>query len=214
MITLNGSHVHSARLTRPLSGAWLAELDVDVADPPSGAATIALEGGGTLAGTVVRGGDFTERVTVQVAGGRGGLAKVLPSKWYRSVTLRTLIVDALFAAGERLAATSDASFLSTRVPAWNRRNGKLAAHLDELVARVAGAVWRVLADGTIWFGIPAWTAREVLFDTYEDDAVTRRLLIATDDLAIDAGVSVGERKITRVEYSFEGARTRTVLWYA
>ncbi len=216
LVTLQGDAVLSGTVARPLSGAWVARLEVDTVAEPLGPMTLSLAGT-LLAGTISQASVFASRVRCVLVGGAGGLATVLPAKFYRSVTLRTVIVDTLIAAGERFSATSDPAVYGQALPAWARTAGTTAQALDALVAKVPGASWRVLADGSIWVGRVAWAAKSLTFETLSEtlaeNGIDLRAEIATADLSLDAGVSLLGRRVKRVHHVVTSGSVRTEVTY-
>ena len=138
------------------SGNWSAHLELaDLVEPPTGKVTLTWLGE-PLAGQVLRSGKSTAgRVFVYVAGGNGHLGQAVPpvlsAKLYRNVQARVALADILAAAGESLSSTSDTSLLGRQLASWPRRNDTACALLDDL-ARELEAIWRVLPDGSIYFG--------------------------------------------------------------
>jgi hypothetical protein len=212
LISLQGDPVLSGTVTRPLTGAWTATLEVETAVEPLGAMTLDLAGT-SLVGTIVRASVFRERVECVLVGGAGGLADVLPAKFYRGVTLRTILVDTLLSAGERFAATSDTSVTGTAVPAWIRPLGTTSQALNALVAKVPGSTWRVLADGSVWVGITAWATKSLEYVPIDENGVDQRTTIATEDLSLDAGVTLDGRRVNYVRHSISSSSVRTEVWH-
>jgi len=138
------------------SGNWTAHLELsDLVEPPTGKITLTWLGR-ALSGQVLRGGRSTAgRVFVYVAGGNGDLGApippVLPAKAYRNVQVRVVLADIMVASGESLSSTSEASIMARSLATWPRRNDTACALLDDL-ARELGVIWRVLPDGSIYFG--------------------------------------------------------------
>jgi hypothetical protein len=213
LVTLNGEAVLSGTLVRPLVGPWLADLVVDAAAVPSGKVTLTADTL-SLVGYVVRAQEFHDRVALRCVGGNGGYGKTIAPNFYRSVTLRTLLSDTLTAAGESLSTTSDTSVTSRTVDAWQRVRGTASGALSMIVARVSGCIWRVLADGSTWVGIPTWPTRTLEAVVEDEDIPDGRIDIGTEDYALDAGVTVDGRKVARVRYTFLDGSIRASYWVA
>lgn len=209
LITLGTSSVLSGSITRPLKGAWTADVVIDAATAPTGLTSL----NGNVC-TVVRSHEFADRISCRVVGGKGGLGRLLPAKFYRSTTARAILTDTLAAAGETLSATSSAAVVNGTVTAWQRAQGTAAEALDAMCARVPGATWRVLPDGPVWVGVPAFAARALDYAQLDEDLADGRIDAATDDLALDAGVTVDGRRIGRVRYTFDSGSVRVSWWAA
>lgn len=211
LITVNGERARSCMITRPLDGVWHAAIEMD-GSAPSGRVTIDVDGLLKLSGTVVSGGDFDGRVTLRVVGGAGGLTKEVSARDYERTTLRVIAQDTLSTVGESLSPTADSGVLGTKVTRWARPAAKASSVIGE-IARRAGAGWRILADGTVWLGVPAFPARSFEHDLLEHDPVVRRLLIVADDPTLDAGVTLDGRQLVSVTTTITHARARTEAYY-
>jgi hypothetical protein len=209
---LSGERVVSCEINRPLEGAWHAIVEVDAAKVPTGRVTLTVEGGLSLSGTVVRGADVNGRITVRVVGGAGGLSKVIPAKFYQGTTVRTVVRDTLSASGEALAASSDAAVVTRSIASWARPSGLCSAVLSELL-RTGGAVWRTLADGTVWVGVPTYPTRTFVYEALDEDPVQRSFVLTTDDPTLDANVTIDGRRITYVRTTIEASAVRTTAFY-
>jgi hypothetical protein len=214
LVRLDGSPVLAATVHRPLVGAWHADLVVDAEVAPTGAVTLAIADGAlTLAGTVVRSGVDDGRLHVRVVGGAGGLGRELAARWYRQITLRSILVDTLTAVGERLSAASDGTVLARTVASWARCRATAGRTLDAAVSAVPGAVWRVLADGTVWVGAPTWPTSLVDVVVLDEDYAAHRMVLATEDPTVDAGEVLEGRRLSAVTYRYAPDRVRVEAWW-
>ena len=140
------------------TGNWTAYLEsIDAPSAPTGVVTI-LWLGTTLFGYVLRSGMSEGKLSAIIVGGNGGFWATLHAQGYDQSTPVGEILRAMaYAAGEVVSTTSTASTLSQALPQYARRAGDLGAQLDGL-AQAAGAIWRVLVDGSIFFGGETWPA--------------------------------------------------------
>lgn len=156
-VSFNGRTVVRGRLFLKLTGNWSARLDSIDCDavPAEGSACTLVWLGTLLRGYVVRSGESEGVFSAYVAGGAGGLAQDLPALGYaNTVQVAEILRAILTASGEQLSTS--AQVVGT-VPCWPRFAGAAAAQIDALALAV-GVNWRVLPDGSIWWGQESWPA--------------------------------------------------------
>jgi len=196
--TVNGKTILSGEVSMPRIGAWHADLSVD-AEVLGGSVTLVFEGV-ELKGTVLRSGLYGGRVGARIVGGAGGISKEIVVKNYAAgagTKISAVVADILRETGEKLAATSDQSVLGRTLATWERIAGP-ASHALVNVLDKAGAVWRVLRDGTIWVGVatyPEATVEHVLID---EDWVNGILTIAPEKADLEPGTTFRGQKIEEV----------------
>lgn len=214
LLQLGDAPVMSGMLSRPLRGAWTADLEVDADAAPSGRVT--LSGAGvSLVGTVVQSQSWNDRQRCRVVGGAGGMTKTLGATFYRSVTLRSIVTAILASAGEALSPSSSTSVLSRSVPVWVRLRGPAASLLDQVLAAWAPtAIWRVLPDGTVWIGEPAWTTATTATVTQDNRGDEEVAELAGEDLTLDAGTTTQGRKVGLVRYFIAPDSVRGEVFWA
>lgn len=149
----------TADLRLPRVGAWVADLSIDATEPASGKISFELDEL-VFVGTVTPGHSGTDgaRARCRVVGGSGGLARAVTAKSYSSsvgVSIGSVVRDILRDAGEDLSDLSDGPTLNKKVPRWHVTSGTAGQALTRLANACEGA-WRVLRDGTIWFGAETW----------------------------------------------------------
>ena len=198
------------RLTLPLRGVWTADL---LSTDPSTAASfqgqpVAIGFGGlSLVGTILRGGNWRASAYLRVVGGAGGLANDTTPSGYANITAQMLLSNLLDAVGETLStassipATTFATYVQRREPtslALTRIANKLKLH------------WRVLVDGTVWFGTETWPAATltdpVLIDSYPERG---ELLVGITQPELVAGTNFTIKtqggNVSDVEYNLKGS---------
>lgn len=203
MLTANGAPVISMRLTFPLSGLWVATLELDSEDVVSG--PLSLEQVGTqvaFAGTVLRSGVVAGLCRAEAVGGAGGLVGDIVASSYRDATVRSVFGELLAAAGEAFDASSTRATMATSLPYWTRAAGRASLALATLAGSL-GARWRVQPSGSVWMGVDAWpTAPEFEYTELDRDHASETVLIAPDQLDILPGMQLknGDR-VGRIVYT-------------
>jgi len=203
-LTCAGATVLRGQISFPTDGCWSAELTLEADAAPDGA--VQLEGPGlSLSGVVARGGSLHGRTTVRVAGAR--VAQTVPARPWQGAPLRLPLADVAAAIGAPLAADIAAAVLATRLDVWTRPEDAAARELDALAA-VAGVLWRVRDDGSIWLGSDAWPAVEIDHRVIDVDEADRVRTIAIEDLSIRPGVVLDGFRIARATYRLDRERVR------
>jgi hypothetical protein len=153
------AHPISAELQHPRVGPWECALDFDTDTPPSGKIRFELDDH-EFVGTVLPGhtGVDGTRGRCRVIGGNGGLSNLVVAHSYSGGTgtrVGTIVRDILHECGEDLSDLSDHELLDKTLPRWHVAGGTAKQALTQLADAVGGA-WRVLRDGTVWFGVELW----------------------------------------------------------
>lgn len=210
----NGLLVLEASIKTPRVGAWRAELELDGDDASKASGTVTLEVGSvTWTGKAVESGAFVGRVKVNLVGGAGGLGKPAKARFYHAIPARTVLEDLLAEGGERLSPTSDAAKLGTILPFWTRPAGTVSEGLENVLEAI-GAVWRVLADGAIWIGVETWPKSSPANVEVESESPQEsKIVFASDEPTLLPGTTFRDRKVSRVEHSITGGKTRTTAWF-
>lgn len=226
LVSANGVAVIGGSILFPLTGTWTADL---VLDQPSGdgfdagtSVTIAAENNYSVTGTVTdaRTGDFLDAVHVRLIGGAGGLGTIATAQAFAQpgVFARD-VVNALMAdAGETLSTMSDASFLATSLGGWFITPTPVGQQLQTLVNvinRQQGAAynWRILADGTIWFGQESWPSGSGTFDLIRQSPSDAMWDLGVESPFVMPGTTlttVGQ--VGRVEHYIQAKRIRQRVW--
>lgn len=217
---LNGVPVILGRVTRPRAGNWVAELQVDAASAAGlagGDAGTLITDGGTLTfrGTVLRGDAYAQNVTLRLVGGANGLSGLVTPRFYRGVQLGQPLRDALSDAGEALSPTAKAAATSLHLDFWTMVEQPASEALTSL-AEAAGTdvVWRVLPDGTVFFGedgFPETALGE--FDLTMWRPLEKMQEIASEAPDIHPGESFNGFRVSTVVHQVTPDASRVTLWY-
>lgn len=213
----NGLPLVTAHVQLPLSGVWSADVqvDVDAVNRVVGAVAMSLNDGAlALLGTTVRAGMFNGRAQARVVGGAHGLVKAVTPRSYRSVPVRTVLRDILDAAGEKLSDTSTAALLGRVLPAWTRVGGTAAQALAVLAAQL-DATWRVLPNGTFWFGVETWPAAPLTdYVVLDFKPIEGVMVLGTDSPSLLPGTVLEGQRVDRVVHHVTLDATRTEAWFS
>lgn len=208
-ILLNGKRATSARLLTPGIGVWIADVDLDFAELPSGRVVLEL-GGATLSGTVDP--RFSSRsgatCRVRVLGGGGGWHQaVRPQDWANDLgLLRSSVLQSTAAeVGETLVDPS------------LERLGKHCVRAAGLASEVlVGLSWYVDDAGITHVGKrPAATAPKTAA-VLSWDPTTATLQVA-DDTLLRPGMSFVDDRFETVtardvEQHFDEKGSRATVW--
>lgn len=216
--TINGLAVISARVQRPRTGNWSAELVVDVetaAQLAVGAAAAVAIGDLQLTGTVVRGGAYAQAVSLRVVGGKNGLGANCKPRFYRQTPLQQPLADVLKDAGEALSADATPDVLTQNLEVWGQMQQRCGLALSSL-ASAAGVdvVWRVNADGTVFLGRDGFAPTQlqdfILIDSLPLEGVQ---LLAAENPDVHPGESFNGLNVSDVEHLVDAGGSRVRLWF-
>lgn len=195
--------------------AWAyARLEADAV--PTGQATLAAADGISLAMTVIApqsGRDpFRDSVHVRLVAGAGGLSLPATPAAFDGAQLRDPLGALLAAAGEVQSPTISDAVLSTTIAHWTLHAVSVMAALNDLAA-AAGLSWRVLADGTIWFGLETWPAVTLpaTADVLKYYPAEQRYVIGVETPALLPGVALSDLGINvgAVDHFVDAEKVRT-----
>lgn len=207
--TIQGQPVICAVFNHPLTGAWTAEVAVDARAVIKGSATVKV-GKTSWVGTIRRAGDWKGTILLRMIGGADGLSTSLPSKYYDAPNVGLVFRDICSTVKEKVSNTTD-PVLNQSLKAWTRVSGPAGEALAAL-AKAVGATWRVLPDGTVWFGKEKWKPSAVKFEQLEFDPQAGRVGLWSEEPSLFPGVMLDKKKVTRVEHRIED-RIRTSVWF-
>ena len=216
LVTVNDRDVSQMRLCIPRVGPWSADLVVDSEDALTGDVTIGVNDELELHGSVRRGGiGPTLENTLRVVAGKGGLTKTAQARFYENgVQARTVIGDLLGDAGEALSSESSQSLLSTGLGIWTTIAHPVGRALQVLMAAIGGdAVYRVLPDGSVFFGVDSFADFTGDADALDLQEFQGRMIVGQLAPTLLPGVMLEGKKISYVEHVLTGDGSSTVAWY-
>lgn len=211
-ILLNGLSAVAARLAIPGTGAWIADVDVDLAlvpVVPSGRAVLVI-GTETLLGTVDASGTgrMGEKARVQLVGGGGGWARNVPALHLHNdfgVTSTAVYSVTAASVGEVVLDTAPTVY----GPDFVRSAGPASRVL-------AGVNWYVDATGITTVGPRLPRPLGLGVDILEWDPATKRAVLASDTIVWPGTLLVDERfgtaTVRDVEQTFGPDGARVIAW--
>lgn len=218
-INANGNvyPVQYGDLWTALQGVWTSHLvltgDVEISG------TVSLNYHGTeFAGFVERLERVESNCHVVIVGGKGGLARDVPAQFYDfRNTFDFLVRQLLGACGEDLDTLPNPT-LHNGVDKWARIGGIAGRCMDDLAA-MAGASWRVLPNGRVFFGGESWLPSQLTsaswIETKEDCAMRDNYSLAypIGTAKLFPGETFNGRKVARVCYVDDGEWYTARVWY-
>ena len=211
-LSVGNASAVSVRLVIPWTGAWIADVDLDLASTeplPSGRVT-AMAGTDTLVGTVepAASGRFGEKARIRIIAGGGG--------WDRSVTARDFQNDAGLWSSAVLAATA-AEIGETVIDATPILHGSHFVRAAGAASKVfAAREWHVDAAGITRVGTRMPTVAPVDLDILSWDPSTRIAELATESVVwpgmVLTDVRFGAVTVRAVEQCFSEGRARAIAW--
>ncbi len=149
----------AAELRHPRMGAWHCDLELDADSIQAGKIKFQLDDL-EFTGTVLpeRTGVDGSRAKCTVVAGNGNLSHDVTAHSYSSsagVRVGSIVHDILKECGEDLSDLSDKAALDKKLPRWHVTGGTAKDALTRL-AEATDCAWRVLRDGTVWFGVETW----------------------------------------------------------
>lgn len=218
-LVVNGAPVVSAVIEAHREGAWTADLVIDSETAPSGVVDVTDASGMVLLrGRVLRAEAPFGRAEVRLVGGVGALATVLPPRYYRGATVRTILADLARETGS-VVADDLGPEASATLTAWVRVGGDDAVTAIRHLLRAAlpaGWTWRARFDGSLWLGADSWP--DVIAPEVEvvdrrparGELVVRAATVA-ELLAIEPGQVFEGLDVCSVRIDASGDRLRAVL---
>lgn len=214
--TLGKYEVLSCELVVPDRGTWTAVGELDGDRAPSGVLPLAW----TFSGTTITFVGFVRlvqawqgRTRFFLVGGAGNLRKALEARAYGpspvTVSVATVLGEILADAGERL---SSSSVVAGELPRWARAASSARECLNALADRV-GATWRVLQDGSIWWGTETWPPNGTRYFQIDDRGDDRFVEFAPDLPTLLPGQVAFGHRIKLVTYKLEPDTLRAEAHY-
>ena len=213
--------VISFRMTRPLVGAWRAEIEIEADSLSlelSGSVTLRV-GDRALVGAIVPGqvDALSGRGRLKIVGGLGGWGGVaVRARDYLDVLPRTLVVHLATDAGERFSTDALDALPLTVLGLWARPSAPPGDSLS-ILARRLGLSWRVLDSGETWIGVDSYPSAPLVDqppeEAYGDDGA---LCVYPGSMALEPGTAWADgRRIDRVVYTLpEGGQLAAELLFA
>lgn len=212
--TVNALYVSALEFAMSRNGAWTAKVEASADEEIESPVTLDL-GALSLEGVVVPGcsGFTAGRATARLIGGAGGLDTVLDPFTFGTTPLRLALSSAVTGAGERLSATSSDAALAYVLPRWPRMRRTCRAELRMLAALV-GASWRVLPDGSVWFGTESWAEVSPEHEIVEPFGAVPRVVIGVEEMPAELlpGTTFLGRRVETVIYRLGASRARVEVW--
>lgn len=218
-LVVSGAPVVSAVIEAHREGAWTADLVIDTETAPSGVVDVTdVSGTVLLRGRVLRAEAPFGRAEVRLVGGVGALATVLPPRYYRGATVRTILADLARETGSTLADDLGAE-ASRELAAWVRVGGDDAVTALRHLLRAAlpaGWTWRARFDGSLWLGADSWPdviapEVEVVDRRPARGELAVRAATVAELLAIEPGMVFEGLDVCSVRIDASGDRLRAVL---
>jgi hypothetical protein len=201
----------SAELRMKRMGAWHCDLDLDQETIETGKVKFILDDI-EFTGTAIpeQSGIEGSRARCKVVGGNGRLSREVNAHSYSGgagVKIGSVVRDILKDCGEDLSDLSDGPTLDRKLPRWQVTQGtaedaltKLADHTD--------CAWRVLRDGTVWFGEETWPEVEPDGTLVNENWSSGALTLAADTPNMVPGTVYQGQKVERVTHRY-GETLRT-----
>ncbi len=219
--TINGLPVIELALELPRTCNWIADVVVDAATaaqvPPGSAASLQMNEGGLLfQGTVYRAAPYAQLTILRLIGGSGLLSTVLEPKFYQGVAAQVVLEDMLAVASEQLSGSSSPAQLNTQLAFWSTlATMPVSMGLSNLCIAVdPDCVWRVLADGTVFFGVDAYPASALVdYDLLDYLPQENKQVIASELPEVFPGESFAGQNVSAVKHHVTGNGNTATVWF-
>lgn len=210
MPTANRKNLTHASVVMARVGNWSARVNLDNSTKLVGAVTLDIDGQAFVGwADPVISGVFAGRSQARVVGGKGGLGKELPAKSYANgPALSQVLGDILRECGETLSSTADADVLGKRFGKWHREKGPALRAIEALL-EVAGADWRMLADGTVWVGTDAYPVQKLTHQLIDENWAEGVITIAPQKPELRPGVTFNGLRVEEVRHYLTPRGLRT-----
>jgi hypothetical protein len=201
-----------AELRMSRIGEWHCDLDLDQETIEKGKVNFQLDdlefvGTADPEATGMDG----NRAKCTVIAGNGRIRRKIDAHSYsgsNGVKVGTVVRDILKDCGEDLSDLSDAEMLDKKLPRWHVTKGTTAASALTKLADACDAAWRMLRDGTVWFGAETWPEVEpegtLTNESWSDGCLT----LASETPNMIPGTIYQGQKIEHVTHRY-GEKLRT-----
>lgn len=202
-----------AELRHPRMGAWRCDLDLDIETRPAGKIRFELDDL-EFVGTVIESltGTDGQRGKCQVVAGNGNLSQQVQAHSYSAtsgVKVGTVVADILRECGEDLSDLSDQEALDKKLPRWHVSAGTAQQALTRL-AEATDCAWRVMRDGTVWFGEESWPEVEPAGTLTSEEWSQGHIELASETPNMVPGTVYQGQKIEQVTHRY-GTALRTEI---
>jgi hypothetical protein len=203
----------SAELRMKRIGAWYCDLDLDQDTIETGKVKFVLDDI-EFTGTAIpeQSGIEGVRARCKVVGGNGRLSHQVSAHSYSGSTgvkIGQVVRDILKDCGEDLSDLSDKETLEKKLPRWQIAGGTAEQALTKLAEHTDSA-WRVLRDGTVWFGEETWPEVEPDGTLVSENWSSGSLILASDTPNMVPGTVYQGQRIERVTHRY-GETLRTEI---
>lgn len=202
-----------AELRHPRMGAWHCDLDLDANEKVTGKIRFELDDL-EFTGTVIEDHSGTEgsRAKLKVVAGNGNLTKQIKAHAYSAtsgVKIGTVVADVLKECGEDLSDVSNKAVLERKLERWQVSGGAAQEALTRL-AEHTGCAWRVMRDGTVWFGEETWPEVEPAGTVTQESWHEGHVELASETPNMVPGTVYRGQKIEQVTHRY-GTSLRTEI---
>ncbi len=195
-------------------GEWTCDLDLDQETAENGKVTFQLDEI-DFTGTAIpeKTGMDGGRARCQVLAGNGRIRRKVSAHSYSSasgVKVGTVVRDILKDCGEDLSDLSDSETLDKKLPRWHVPAGTTAANALTKLAEACDGAWRMLRDGTVWFGAETWPEVDPEGTLVDEQWSDGCLILASETPNMVPGTVYQGQKIESVTHRY-GERLRTEI---
>lgn len=197
MILVNSIPVVAGTITKSLNGNWttlrLIINATDITNFQAGSSVSIVDSNNfTLNGTIKSSGVFTDTVYLDIDGGKGGLNKTPKPQQFSNAFVRDVINSLINSSGEVLSGTIDQTLLNRLIGTWTIFAGSVSIALTNFLNFIDPLLnWRILDDGTLWFGYDNFNTinnTDAVFEFYNAAKKTTKLGVTT--LEIVPGINL------------------------
>lgn len=201
------------RLRMPRSGVWALEASlVDERQPTTKKVTVKL-GVTELKGSVQLIVSRFGTTVVRVLGGAGGLGTTATPKHYANTTIGGVVSDLLSTAGEQASSSADNAARARSLTQWTTLGVPCGRALYTLLASLGPEItWRILADGTLWYGTETWPEVQPEHEFLNVDPLAGNFTVYSVDRLVVPGTKFLGEKVSAVEHSLLGGAIRSTIW--
>jgi hypothetical protein len=204
----------TAELRMSRIGEWHCDLALDQETTETGKVTFQLDEL-DFTGTVdpEKTGMDGSRARCKVMAGNGRIRNKIDAHSYTGSTgvkVGTVVKDILKDCGEDLSDLSDGPTLDKKLSRWHVPAGTTAANALTKLAEACDGAWRMLRDGTVWFGSETWPEVEPAGTLTDENWSDGCLTLASETPNMVPGTVYQGQKIEHVTHRY-GDKLRTEI---